>query len=428
MGNVDLSLSSLGIRRVFYDQPEIKGHSNHGQPIDAGEQYNGRAAMHPFSKPEETNSMYLNTNPEEAAFLDQVREFVATEVLPNTRTWERNTEFPDEIWPKLGAIGLLSMTLPKESGGRGYSCQSYVQACRELAKGDPALAMNVAAINALCVAHFVRFGSKEQNDKYLPGIVSGHIKLAWGLTEPDAGSDARRVQTVAEPLPDRPGYFKLSGKKMFITNAGKADLIIMIARTSEKELSAFLVETDQPGFQNVERIHTIGVSASWTTAFDLVEAVGWHTPCRFEDAIGLLYRGRLGIAGMAVGIAEKALELAVEYSKQREQFNRRLCDMQSVQNMIADSAMEIEASRLLLEKGASMFDMGLPIIIEASYAKLFASETANRVTNRAIQIHGGRGMTYEYLVEKLWRDAKLTEIGEGCSEIQRLVIAKQVLK
>ncbi len=372
--------------------------------------------------------MFLQANPEEATFLDNVREFVANEVLPNTREWERNAEFPDSIWPRLGAMGLLSMTVPKEMGGRGYSCRTYVEACREIAKGDPALSMNVAAVNALCVAHFVYFSTDEQRAKYLAGTASGEIKLAWGLSEPDAGSDARRVQTKAEPIIDRQGYYRLNGRKMFITNAGKADLIIMIARTSETELSAFFVETDQPGFQNVERINTVGVSASWTTAFDLVDAVGWHTPCKFEEAIGLLYRGRLGIAGMAIGIAEKAFELAVEYSKQREQFNRRLCDMQSVQNMIADSAMEIEAAKLLLINGASMYDMGLPIIKEASFAKLFASETANRVTNRAIQIHGGRGMTPQFLVEKLWRDAKLTEIGEGCSEIQRLVIAKQVLK
>jgi alkylation response protein AidB-like acyl-CoA dehydrogenase len=233
---------------------------------------------------------------------------------------------------------------------------------------------------------------------------------------------------MATPIEDRPGYFRLNGRKMFITNAGKADLLVLIARVSEKDLTAFLVETNQPGFQNAERIHTVGVSASWTTAFDLVDAVGWHTPCRFEDAIGLLYRGRLAIAAMALGIAEKAHELAVEYSKGREQFNRRLCDMQSVQNMIADSEMEINAARLLLEQGTRRFDEGKSIIKESSMAKLYASETSNRVTNRAIQIHGGRGMTPDYLVEKLWRDAKLTEIGEGCSEIQRMVIAKQVLK
>jgi alkylation response protein AidB-like acyl-CoA dehydrogenase len=367
-------------------------------------------------------------HPDEASFLDCVREFVDKEVLPNTREWERNAVFPDAIWPRMGELGLLGMTVPKEKGGTGLSCRAYCETIREIAKGDPALAMNVAAINALCVAHLDRFGTPEQNDKYLAGCVRGDIKLAWGLTEPDAGSDARRVRTMATPIEDQPGHFHLNGEKMFITNAGKADLIIMIARVSEKELSAFLVETAQPGFQVTRRINTVGVCASYTTQFELHDAIGWHTPCTFEDAIGLLYRGRLAIAGMAVGISEKAHELAVEYSKQREQFNRRLCDMQSVQNMIADSEMEIEAARLLLESGCRKYDMGLPVIKESSMAKLYASETSNRVTNRALQIHGGRGMTPDYLVEKLWRDAKLTEIGEGCSEIQRMVIAKQVTK
>ena len=372
--------------------------------------------------------MFIDVHPDEAVFLDRVRKFVADEVLPNTREWERNAAFPDAIWPRLGELGLLSLTLSKEKGGLGASCSLYVQMIREVAKGDPALAMNLAAINALCAAHFEKFASDEQREKYVKGVVSGQIKMAWGLTEPDAGSDARRVKTMATPIEGRDGYYHLNGRKMFITNGGKADLIVVLARVSEKELTAFFMETNQPGFKIEKRIHTVGVSASNTVQFALADAVAWHTPCSFDDAIGLLYRGRLGIAGMAVGIAEKAFELTLEYAKQREQFNRRLADMQSVQNMIADSAMEIEAANLLLSNGARIYDMGLPVIKESSYAKLYASETANRVTNRAIQIHGGRGMTDEFLVEKLWRDAKLTEIGEGCSEIQRLVIAKQVLR
>lgn len=375
---------------------------------------------------QQTGSRLYRLSPNEEAFIGRVREFVAKEVLPNTREWETNAAFPDEIWPKLGALGLLKMTLPVDQGG--VSCCAYTEACRELAKGDPALAMNVAAVNALCVAHVDTFGTPEQKAKYLEGMANGTIKLAWGLTEPDAGSDARRVKTAATPIADKPGYFHINGQKMFITNGGKADLIIIIARTSETELSAFLLETNQPGFTIEERILTVGVRASNTVRFSLKDAVAWHTPCRFEEAIGLLYRGRLGIAAMAVGIAEKAHELAVEYSKGREQFNRRLCDMQSVQNMLADSDMEVEASRLLLQKGSIMFDEGMDVTKASSFAKLYSSETANRVTNRAIQIHGGRGMTHEFLVEKLWRDAKLTEIGEGCSEIQRLVISKQVLR
>jgi alkylation response protein AidB-like acyl-CoA dehydrogenase len=371
--------------------------------------------------------MFLELNPNEAAFLDRVREFVAKEVLPNTRRWEKS-HFDDDIWSKLGALGLLGMTIATDKGGSGISCLAYCETCKELAKGDPALAMNVAAVNALCVAHIDRFGTDEQREKYLAGCCRGDIKLAWGLTEPDAGSDARRVKTAATPIEGKDGYFHLNGKKMFITNGGKANLIIIIARTSEKELSAFLVETDQPGFKLERRIPTVGVSASWTAEFSLENAVGWHTPCTFEDAISLLYRGRLAIAGMACGIAEKAFELMVEYSKGREQFNRRLADMQSVQNMIADSAMDVQAANLLLRDACKMYDKGLPVVKESSMAKLFASEAANRVTNRAIQVHGGRGMTEEFLVEKLWRDAKLTEIGEGASEIQRMVIAKQVLR
>ena len=367
-------------------------------------------------------------NPEDVALIERVRAFVARDVLPYTRDWERDESFPADIWTCLAEVGLVGLTWPKEKGGVGVSASVFCEVCRELAKGDPALAMNVAAVNALAIGHFDHFASQEQIDRYMPGILRGEIQLAWGLTEPDAGSDARRVSTNAVEIDDRPEFFKLNGRKMFITNGGRANLIVLMARIAGGDLSAFLLETDQPGFKLEQRIRTVGVSASNTVQFALTDAVGWHTPCRFEDAIGLLHRGRLGIAAMALGIAEKAFELAVEYSKQREQFNRRLSDMQSVQNMIADSAMELEAARLLVQNGASRLDRGLPIVKEAAMAKLFASETANRVTNRAIQIHGGRGMTRDFLVEKLWRDAKLTEIGEGASEIQRLVISKQVLR
>jgi len=363
----------------------------------------------------------------EAAFLEGVKRFVQDYVLPNTRAWEAD-RLPDDVFRRCAEIGLMGMTVPRDLGGNEVSCAAYCEACRLVAQGDPALSMNLAAINALCLGHLVKLTTPEQREKYLGPAVRAEIELAWGLTEPDAGSDARRVQTWATPIQGREGYYQLNGQKMFITNGGRADLIIMIARTSETELSAFLMETDQPGFQLGPRIPTIGVQASWTSQFELKDAVAWHTPCTFEEAISFLGRGRLGIAAMALGIAEKAHELAVAYSMQRQQFKRRLCDMQSVQNFIADSEMEIEAARLLVRKGAEMFDRGEDVTKAASMAKLYASETSNRVTNRAIQIHGGRGMTFEHLVEKLWRDAKLTEIGEGCSEIQRMVIAKQVCK
>ncbi|MBL1148786.1 MAG: Acyl-CoA dehydrogenase [Fimbriimonadales bacterium] len=371
--------------------------------------------------------MILSFNDEEKQFLAEVRRFVDDEVFPCTRAWEEDT-FPADIWKRCAALGITSCILSREFGGRGYSCATYAEMCRIIAHGDPALSMNVAAINALCVAHFEHFANDEQRAKYLPGILSGDIPLAWGLTEPEAGSDARRVQTRATPVDDKPGYFHLNGEKMFITNGGFAKLFIIIARLSDTDLSAFLMEKDQPGFVDMGRIPTVGVKASYTQRFRMENALGWHTPGTFEEVIGLLYRGRVGIAGMAVGIAEKALELGIEYSKQREQFGRQLAQMQSVQNMIAESATEVEAARLLVHHAAWLHDQGRPIVKEASYAKLFASETAREVTNRMLQIHGGRGMTTEHLIEKLWRDAKLTEIGEGASEIQKLVIAKQLLK
>lgn len=375
-----------------------------------------------------TQDQPANATPEEEIqFLSGVREFVDSYVVPNTRKWEED-RLPDEIFQECAKRDLLKMTVPRKDGGKMFSCVAYCEACRMLAQGDPALSMNIAAINALCLGHLEKLSTPEQKEKYLAKAMAGELELAWGLTEPDAGSDARRVKTVATPIEGKPGYYHLKGEKMFITNGGRAGLIIIIARTGEKELSAFLMETDQPGFKLGPRIPTIGVKASWTSQFVLDNAVGWHTPCTFEEAISFLGRGRLGIAAMALGIAEKAHELAVAYSMQREQFNRRLCDMQSVQNMIADSEMEIEAARLLVDKGARMFDRGENVTKAAAMAKLYASETANRATNRAIQIHGGRGMTFDFLVEKLWRDAKLTEIGEGCSEIQRMVIAKQVCR
>jgi len=375
--------------------------------------------------------MILHLSEREEAFLQAVREFVAREVKPNHRQWEEQGGWPDSLWKPMTQIGLLTMVLPEELGGPGVGCQAYCEAVREVAKGDGALAMNISALNALCAAHFVDFATQEQRDAYLPGMLSGDILLAWGLTEPTAGSDARGVKTWAKPDesgrrgPDR---WILNGHKMFITNAGRAQMVIVIARISDTELAPFLVDTGQPGFELLERIGTLGVRASYTAEFNLNDAMGWRTPGTFEEVTGLLYRGRLGIAGMSLGLAEIAFETATEYSKEREQFGRPLCKNQAIQWMLADSKMEIEASRLLMHKAARMYDEGQSIVSEASQAKLFASETARKVTNRALQILGGRGYTTDFDVEKYWRDAKLTEIGEGSSEVQRLIIARELLR
>lgn len=375
--------------------------------------------------------MILQLTDREERFLSCVRDFVTMTVKPNHRKWEQDGGWPDSLWKPMAEMGLLSMVVPQEMGGAGYGCQAYVESIREIAKGDGALAMNIAALNALCAAHLVDFVTPEQRDRYLPGVLSGDILMAWGLTEPTAGSDARGVQTYARPDesgthgPDR---WLLNGHKMFITNAGIAHLVVIIARVSDTELAPFFVETNQPGFIPLERIQTVGVRASYTAQFALQDAVGWRTPGTFEEITGFLYRGRIGIAGMAIGLAEAAFETMVPYSKEREQFGKPLSKNQAVQWMIADSKVEIEAAKLLAHKAARMYDEGKNVVAEASHAKLFAAETARNVTNRAIQILGGRGYTTDYDVEKYWRDAKLTEIGEGASEVQRLIIAREVLR
>jgi len=372
--------------------------------------------------------MRFDLSPREVQFLDQVRAFAQDEVLPQSRAWDDAQEFPPEIWPRMGQVGLLGITLPEAAGGHGFGPMAYVEAVREVAQADPALAMNIAATNALVLSHIARFGNDEQRQRWLPGCVTGNVGMAWALTEPDAGSDAKRVASTATAIPGKPGQFRLNGEKMFITNAGRADVIVVIARGSDGELSGYLMETAQPGFTVKERMHTVGVRASHTTWFTMTDAIAEATPCTFADALSMLQLGRLGIAGMAVGIAEKALAEMIHYANGRVQFDRKLSDMQSVQNMIADSVVEVTASRLLTHDGALRLTAGEDVTAAASMAKLYASETATRVTNRAVQVHGGRGMSVDYLAEKLWRDAKLTEIGEGCSEIQRMIIARAATK
>ena len=375
--------------------------------------------------------MLLQLSERELRFLDRVREFVAREVRPNHRSWEAQGGWPDSLWSTLTELGLLTMVVPQELGGSGVSCGCYAEAVREVAKGDGALAMNIAALDALCAGHLVRFATPEQQALYLPKVVSGEWRMGWALTEPTAGSDARGVQTAAVPAPEDaygPDRWYLTGTKLFITNAARAQLLVVFARIAEKELGAFLLETGQPGYQNEVRIETTGVKASYTTGFRLEKAIGWRTPGGFSEAIGLLQRGRIGIAAMALGLAEAALETAIPYSKEREQFGRPLAQNQAIQWMLADSATEIEAARLLIHKAARIYDEDGEALLAASQAKLFASEAASRVTHRMLQIFGGRGYTTEYDVEKYWRDARLCEIGEGSSEVQRIIISRELLR
>jgi alkylation response protein AidB-like acyl-CoA dehydrogenase len=379
----------------------------------------------------EETPMILQLTEREKRFLDQVREFVRVEVKPNHRKWEIEGGWPDSLWKPMADMGLLHMVVPQEMGGFGVSCQTYAEAVREVSKGDGALGMNVAALNALGAGHLVNYATPEQRELYLPKVISGEMLLAWGLTEPTAGTDARGVRTTAVPDvsgkhgPDR---YLLNGEKMFITNGGRAHLIVIIARLSEEELGGFLLQTNDPGFELLSRIETTGVKASYTTRFRMHDAIGWRTNGTFRECISLLYRGRIGIGSMALGIGEAAFEAMVEHAKTREQFGKPLAKQQAIQWMIADSKMELEAGRLMLHKAAWMYDEGQDMVSEASQAKLLASIAGKNATDRAIQILGGRGYTVDYDVEKYWRDARLCEIGEGSSEVQRIIIAKRALR
>jgi len=371
--------------------------------------------------------MRFELSPREAEFIERVRAFADAEVAHFSREWDEAEAFPHDIWTRLGRAGLLGITLARDLGGRGMGPAAYVEAVREVSRADPALGMNVAAMNALAIGHIGRFGDEAQRLRWLPGSVDGTVRLDWALTEPDAGSDAKRIATRAESIAGSSRVL-LTGEKMFITNAGRADLVVVIGRRPDGELAAFLLETAQPGFRVIERIRTVGVRASHTTWFAMDGAEAEPTPCSFAEALSLLQLGRLGIAAIALGIAERALDETIRYANSRVQFDRRLGDMQSVQNMIADSVVEVQGAPLLLRDGAARLAAGEDAAIPASMAKLYASETSARVTSRAVQIHGGRGYATSHIVEKLWRDAKLTEIGEGCSEVQRLIIARAALR
>lgn len=373
----------------------------------------------------------------EGDFLREVREFCRTHVAPHCAEWERDERLPREIFTEAAAAGLMGMRAPRELGGRELSFTAYALAIKELGTHFAALAMDVAAHNSLCVGHLVEFGSEEQKHRCVPRLVSGKWLAAWALTEPHAGSDAAAIRTKAEPAKtDISGdgqSWQVTGHKTLITQGRRADLLIVLARTGTREngkpeISAFLVRGEHA--RAVRRIPTYGMRAS-----DTAEILFENAPAELigrrgdglRHALARLDRGRIGIAALAVGIATAALEAARDYAGQRRQFGRLIGGFQAIRWMLADSATELEAAELLVLRAAAMQDAHRQTTRESAMAKLFASETATRICNRALQIHGGYGYTRDCPVERYLRDAKLCEIAEGTSEVQRLVIARAVL-
>lgn len=363
-----------------------------------------------------------------------VGEFAARRLRPQATRWDREGTFPHEVVPELAELGLLGLTVPEEYGGSGLDTVSAAVAVERVAWGDASVALTVAAHNSLCTAHILLFGSPEQRRRYLLVLARGAALGAWCLTEPHAGSDAAAIRTRADRRGDR---YVLNGTKAFVTQGSVAGVYVVLARTGGEGpggISAFVVERGAPGLRVGKKEDKLGLRASDTAevVFEDVEVPEENRLGAegegYAQAMRVLEGGRIGIGAMAVGIGRAALEAAVEYAKNRVAFGKPIAQFQAVQWMLADSAVELDAAWLLVLRAAWLADRGLPFRKEASMAKLYASEAAHRATDRALQVHGGYGYIRGYPVERYYRDVRLCEIGEGTSEIQRLIVAKSVLQ
>jgi alkylation response protein AidB-like acyl-CoA dehydrogenase len=379
--------------------------------------------------------MEFELNEEQQQVKLSVREFAEAEIAPHVMEWDESQHFPIELWPKLAELGLTGVIFPEEYGGAGMGYVEYATIIEELSRVDGSVGISVAAHNSLCSNHIFMYGSEEQKQKYLVPLAQGKYLGAWGLTEPGAGSDASGTRTVA--IRQNGGYV-VNGAKNFITHAIHADTCVAMAVTDRskrsKGISAFIFEKGMQGFAPSKKENKLGLRASETASVvfeDCMvseENVLGEEGMGFVNAMQILDGGRISIAALAVGIAQGAYESAVRYSKEREQFGKPISEFQAIQFKLADMAVQIEAARLLMYRAAYLKDNGKKTTKESSMAKLYASEVSVRVCEEAIQIHGGYGYTKDYPPEKYWRDSKLCTIGEGTSEIQRIIIARELLK
>ena len=379
--------------------------------------------------------MEFEYTPEQIQLRKTVREFAEEEIGPHVLEWDEEQIFPMDAIKKAGELGILGAVFPEDLGGAGLGYIDYAIIMEELARVDPSVGLIVAAHHSLCTNHIYIAGNDEQRRKYIPKLASGEWIGCWSLTEPEAGSDAAGTRTTA--VKDGRCWV-LNGGKTFTTNAHYADVCVAMAVTdraaSHHGISAFLIETGIPGFRTGKKENKLGMRASATgevlfTECRLPESQLLGKPGEgFIDSLRVLDGGRIGIAALAIGTAQGAFEAALRYSKQRKQFGRFISEFQTIQNKLVDMATAIDAARLLTLRSAYMKDRGERVTKESSMAKLFASEMAVKVCDDAVQIHGGYGFTKDYPVEKFYRDVKLCTIGEGTSEVQRMVIARQLLK
>lgn len=363
-----------------------------------------------------------------------VRDFGGLEIRPKIMEWDESQEFPIKLFRKMGELGLMGVLVPEEYGGSGFGYAEYVTAIAEVARIDGSIGLSMAAHNSLCTGHILQFASEEQKRKYLPGLASGKWIGAWGLTEPNTGSDAGNMRTVAVKDGD---YYVINGAKNFITHGKSGDVAVVIVRTGEvgdsHGMTAFILERGTKGFAAGKKENKLGMRASETA--ELI-----FTDCRvhksqiigeegegFVQSLKVLDGGRISIAALSLGIAQGAFDAALQYSKERHQFNKPISAFQGISFKLADMATKIEAAKLLTFRAADLKNKGASVTLESAMAKLYASEIAVEVANDAVQIFGGYGYTKDFPVEKFYRDAKLCTIGEGTSEIQKLVISRSIL-
>jgi len=365
----------------------------------------------------------------------EIREFAQREIAPNVMRWDEASEFPVGVVRQLGQMGLMGIIFPVEYGGSGLGYVEYVTAIEELSAVDGSIGIIVAAHNSLCTNHIFLAGTEEQRRKYIPKLAKGEWLGAWGLTEPNSGSDAAGAKTTAVRKGDK---WVLNGNKTFITNGHYADVAVVIAVTDRSQgthgLSAFIVEKGTPGFRPGKKENKLGLRASDTSelifedceipAENLLGKLGEG----FVDSMRVLDGGRISIAALSLGIARGALDASLRYVKERRQFGKAIAEFQGVQWKLADMATELDAAKLLTLRAAVLKDAGQRVTRESSMAKLYASEVAVRICDQAVQLHGGYGFIKDYPAEKYYRDVKLCTIGEGTSEIQRMVIAREILK
>lgn len=366
---------------------------------------------------------------------ESVKDFAQQYIKPHVMEWDESQVFPVELFRKIGEMGFMGILVPEEYGGSGLGYHEYVSILEEISKVDGSIGLSVAAHNSLCTGHILQFGNEAQKKKWLPKLATGEWIGAWGLTEHNTGSDAGGMSTTAVEEGD---YYVLNGAKNFITHAISGDIAVVIVRTGEKGdshgMTAFAIEKGTPGFSSGKKENKLGMRASETAEliFDNCKVPKENILGKigegFIQSMKILDGGRISIAALSLGIAKGAYEASLKYSKERVQFGKPISEFQGISFKLADMATEIEASELLIHKAAFLKNAKKPMTKIGAMAKMFASETCVRVANEAVQVHGGYGYTKDFPVEKFYRDAKLCTIGEGTTEIQKVVISRKILK